>query len=114
MLSFQKRSFRLRTQRWFDKFNRGAQGSWIWASVRFMIFTNRYFVEDVVIVIKFVYTVLFFSHGKQSFCECGKIFFWRQDGILMLQLYIVSGGHSLGGGNTGTIRQNYPQNWPSS
>ena len=61
-----------------------------------MIFTNRYFVEDVVIVVKFVYMVLFFSHGKQSFCECGKIFFGGKMEFLCCN-YIVSGGHSLGG-----------------
>jgi hypothetical protein len=79
-----------------------------------MIFTNRYFVEDVVIVVKFVYTVLFFFHMENKvFASVEKSFFGGKMEFLCCN-YIVSGGHSLGGGNTGTIRQNYPQNLPSS
>ena len=66
MLSFQKRSFRLRTKKWFNKLNRGAKRTGIWSALRFITFPNGYFVGNVVILAIFVYTVDFF-HIKNKF-----------------------------------------------
>ena len=72
MLSFQKRSFRLRTKKWFNKLNRGAERTGIWSALRFITFPNGYFVRNVVILAIFVYTVDFFHIENKFFASVEK------------------------------------------
>ena len=72
MLSFQKRSFCLRTQKWFNQLNRRAERTGIWRALRFVIFPNGYFVGNVVILAIFVYTVDFFHIENKVFVSVEK------------------------------------------
>ena len=72
MLSFQKRSFRLRTKKWFNKLDRRAERTGIWSALRFITFPNRYFVGNVVVLAIFVYTVDFFQTENKVFAGVEK------------------------------------------
>ena len=72
MLSFQKRSFRLRTKKWFNKFDRRAERIGVWSALRFITFPNGYFVGNLVILANFVYTVDFFHIENKVFAGVEK------------------------------------------